>query len=61
MIPKEFLTKFYQMRTTNSKLFMFKFQYQMGKTKKWEKISALQNGEIRGLQIGAGFRDYKSE
>ena len=30
------------------------------KTKKWEKISGLQNGTIRGLQIEAGFRDYKS-
>ena len=25
----------------------------MGKTKKWEKISGLQNGAIRGLQIEA--------
>ena len=30
------------------------------KTKKWEKFSGLQNGAMRGLQIGAGFRDYKS-
>ena len=29
------------------------------KTKKWEKFSGLQNGGIRGLQIGPGFRDYK--
>ena len=32
--------------------------------KKWKsgkKFSGLQNGAIRGLQIGAGFRDYKSE
>ena len=28
--------------------------------KKWEKFSGLQNGAIRGLQIGKGFRDYKS-
>ena len=32
--------------------------------KKWEKIfwvtNGLQNGAIRALQIGAGFRDYKS-
>ena len=34
---------------------MFKFQYQNGKNKKWGK-----NGAIRGLQIGAGFRDCKS-
>ena len=32
----------------------------MEKTKKWEKFSVLQNGAIRGLQIGAGFRDCKS-
>ena len=39
---------------------MFKFQYQNGKKRKsGEKISGLQNGAIRGLQIGAGFRDYK--
>ena len=32
------------------------------KKKKWGKrISGLQNGAIRKLQIGAGFRDYKSE
>ena len=30
------------------------------KTKKWEKISGIQNGAMRGLQIGAGFRDCKS-
>ena len=28
--------------------------------KKWEKFSGLQNRAIRGLQIGKGFRDYKS-
>ena len=33
---------------------MFKSQYQNGK-----KFSGLQNGAIKGLQIGAGFRDYK--
>ena len=33
---------------------MFKFQYQNGK-----KFPGLQNGVKRGLQIGAGFRDYK--
>ena len=30
------------------------------KMKKWENVSRLQNGAIRGLQIGAGFRDYNS-
>ena len=29
------------------------------KTKKWEKMSGLQNGAIRGLKIGADFTDYK--
>ena len=27
---------------------------------KWENFSRLQNGAIRGLQIGANFRDYNS-
>ena len=27
--------------------------------KEWAKFSGLQNGAIRGLQIVAGFRDYK--
>ena len=40
---------------------MFKFQYQNGKKRKsWKKFSGLQNGGIRGLQIGAGFKDYRS-
>ena len=40
---------------------MFNFRYQNGKkTKKWVKCSGLQNGAIRGLQIRAVFRDYKS-
>ena len=40
---------------------MFKFQYQNGKKRKnGKKISVLQNGAIRGLQIRAGFMDYKS-
>ena len=30
------------------------------KTKKWKEFSELQNGAMRGLQIGAGFKDYKS-
>ena len=33
----------------------------MGKKRKYEKIfSALQNGAIRGLQIGGALRGYKS-
>ena len=40
---------------------MFKFQYQNGKKRKsGKKFSGLQNGAIRGLQIGAVFRDFKS-
>ena len=40
---------------------MFKFHYQNGKNEKvGKKFSGLQNGAIRGLKIGAGFRDYKS-
>ena len=40
---------------------MFNFQYQNGKKRKsGKKISGLRSGEIRGSQIGAGFRDYKS-
>ena len=40
---------------------MFKFQYQNGKKRKSaKKFYGLQNEAIRGLQIGAGFRDYKS-
>ena len=32
----------------------------MGKKwKSWKNFSGLQNGIIRGLQIGSGFRDYK--
>ena len=39
---------------------MFKFQYQNGKKRKsGKKFSLLQNGVMRGLQIGAGSRDYK--
>ena len=39
---------------------MFKFHYQNEKKRKSvKKFSVLQNGAIRGLQIGAGVRDYK--
>ena len=36
------------------------FSTKMGKTKKSEKFSGLHSGAIKRLQIGAGFRDYKS-
>ena len=39
---------------------MFKFHFQNGKKlKSGETFSELQNWVIRGLQIGACFRDYK--
>ena len=39
---------------------MFKFHYQNEKKRKsWKKCSGLQNGAIKGIQIGACFRDYK--
>ena len=42
----------------NQKLFMFKFQFQNGKKRKsWIKFSGLQNGDIRGIQMGTGFED----
>ena len=36
------------------------FSTKMGKTKKSQKFSGLDSGAIKRLQIGAGFRDYKS-
>ena len=43
------------------KLFLFKFQYKNGsKRKSGKNFSGLQSGTIGLLQIGAGFRDYKS-
>ena len=45
----------------SQKLFLFKFQCQNGKKRKSGKtFSGFQNGAIRRLEIGAGFRDYKS-
>ena len=59
--PKPSQIKFHHIQITKSKVkFMFKFQYQNGKKQKSvKKTSRLQNGIIRGLQIKAGFRDYK--
>ena len=41
---------------------MLKFQYQKGENPQriGKKFSGLQNGVIKELQIGAGFRNYKS-
>ena len=53
--------KFHQIRITKSKVIHAQIP-----VPKWEKrksrktFSGLQNGAIRGLQIRAGFRDYKS-
>ena len=38
---------------------MIHVQISVPKRKSGKKNSGLQNGVIRGLQIGAGFRDYK--
>ena len=41
---------------------MFKFQYQNGKKRKsGKKFSGLQEVAMRGFQIWAGFRNYKSK
>ena len=62
IIPKASQTKFHQIRITKSKVIHIQIPVpKWEKTKKWENISGLKNGAIRGLQIGAGFRDYKSE
>ena len=54
-------SKFHQIRITKSMFSMFKFQYKNEKKqKKGKNVSGLQNGTIRGLQIGAVFRNYKS-
>ena len=58
---KHLKPSFIKFGSQNQKLFKFKFQYQNGKKRKsGKRFSGLQNGVIRGLQIGVGFRDYKS-
>ena len=54
-------TTFHQVWITKSKVIHVQNPVpKLGKTKKWKKkISGLQNGAIRGLQIEAGFKDYK--
>ena len=63
IIPKASQTKFHQMQITKSKVTDVQIPVtKWEKKKKWGKrISGLQNEAIRKLQIGAGFRDYKSE
>ena len=54
-------TKFHQIRITKSKVIHVQISVpKWEKRKNRKKFSGLQNGVIRGLQIGAGFRDYKS-
>ena len=52
---------FIKFGSRKQKLFIFKSSYQNGKKQKSRKrFSGLQNVAVRGIQIGAGFRDYKS-
>ena len=61
IIPKASQTKFHQIWITKSKFIHVQIPVpKWEKRKKWEIFSALQNGAIRRLQIGTGFRDYKS-
>ena len=54
-------TKFHHIRTTKSKVIPVQIPVpKWEKTKKWENFPGLQNGAMRGLQIGTGFREYKS-
>ena len=53
--------KFHQIRITKSKVIHAQIPVpKWEKRKSRKKFSGLQNGAIRGLQIRAGFRDYKS-
>ena len=55
-------TKFHHIRITKSKVINVQIPVpKWEKTKKWGKFSGLQNGAMRRLQTGVGFRDYKSE
>ena len=59
--PKASQTKFNQIQIIKSKVIHVQIPVpKWENTKKWKKSYGLQNGAIRGLQIGAGFRDYKS-
>ena len=61
IIQKASQTKLHQSRITKSKVLYVQFPLpKWEKTKKWVKCSGLQNGAMRGLQIRAVFRDYKS-
>ena len=61
IIPKASETKFRQIRITKSKVIHVQIPVsKREKAKKCEKKFGLHNGAIRGLHIGAGFRDYRS-
>ena len=61
IISKASETTFRQIWITKSKVIHVQIPVsKWEKTKKWEKIFGLHNGAIRGLHIGAGFRDYRS-
>ena len=61
IIPEISQNKFHQIRIIKSKVIHVQIPVpKWEKTKKWKKKIGLQNGVIRRLQIGGGFRDYKS-
>ena len=64
IIPKASQTKFHQIRITKPKVIHVQVPVpRRKKTKKWKKNgykTEYQNGASRRLQIGPGFRDYKS-
>ena len=61
IIPETSQNKFHQIRIIKSKVIHVQIPLpKWEKTKKRKKKIGLQNGVIRRLQIGGGFRDYKS-
>ena len=60
IIPKLSQTTLYDNRITKPKVIHAQIPVPKWGKIKWEKFFWKQNGAIRGLQIGIGFRDYKS-
>ena len=60
IIPKLSQTTLYDNRITKPKVIHAQIPVPKWGKIKWEKFFWKQNGVIRGLQIGVGFRDYKS-
>ena len=61
IIQKASQTKFHQIRIRKLKVIYFQIPLpKWEKSRKCEKIFWFTNGAITGLQIGAGFRDWKS-